>query len=522
MHKNRIVLALVFIVCTVASRLLFSPWDHNGFSFDEGNLALAARSYSIQESRPHLPGYYAHVAVIRFFSRITGEIFSSMSLVSALYSGCAAGLFFLLLIRWFSLPAALCMTVLLMTNPVVWFYGCSSEIYAFDLFLGIAGMYLGTTNRLIYFLPLLFAGAAGVRQSSPVLLIPLYCYLWFRFHRDNGIDMKKFLVYHFFGVVLCGAWFIPMIYSTGGFQGYLDLYVTNNPVEGTTLLQSIYRMASFCVYFCVQIVVVVAATLCIPKTGKQQSPQATLYPVRDLRSLLILLGLWIVPPFLFFLFVAYSKGYILLIAGGISIATCLIMYRRAWGVVLCMALIGMQTLFFLAYPCTSPDVEVFIASQYRTIKPLKVWRERMNSVFCMSQSQLRAQTALDRHLERIAKEMEQEKPGGWYDARFLFIDPTSTMSARALQAKHPKTCFASLQLRKKNAYVTYGNLAYRERAGIDDLVSSSLIFSRTDFVRRYFAGAAIEQKTFGEWTLFRFCSSSLEDGAQKYATLFLR
>ena len=78
-----------------------------------------------------------------------------MVFLNILYSAAAMGLLFLLLTRWFDTKFSILITLLTMTNPMVWYYGCVTEIYAFDLFFGNSLALPGLSPAGIYFTPLI-------------------------------------------------------------------------------------------------------------------------------------------------------------------------------------------------------------------------------------------------------------------------------------------------------------------------------------------------------------------------------
>ena len=69
--------------------------DYNVFlSDDDAGFALAAQDYNIEESRPHLPGYYVLVKTIAFVNIVTKDSFISMKLLVLAFSSLSALIIF--------------------------------------------------------------------------------------------------------------------------------------------------------------------------------------------------------------------------------------------------------------------------------------------------------------------------------------------------------------------------------------------------------------------------------------------
>ena len=60
-----ILFVLIFVI-TFLSRYLFS--ENNFFDGDTVGVAFGSISYSLQNTRPHLPGYFLHVKLISLLS----------------------------------------------------------------------------------------------------------------------------------------------------------------------------------------------------------------------------------------------------------------------------------------------------------------------------------------------------------------------------------------------------------------------------------------------------------------------
>lgn len=522
LKNNKLTVFLIIILLTLLSRLIFSPWDKGGFAFDDGNFALAVQSYSIEDSRPHLPGYFLHVKIISLFSFFTGDAFSAMSLISALYSGIAMGLLFLLLLKWLRKREALYIVLFTATNPLVWFYGCNTEIYPFDLFFGITLVYLGLSSRWIYVIPAFMAFGAGVRPSSSVLLFPLYVFLWIEHHKRATITWRKFTLAHVFGACIFIAWLFPMLRSIGGVSRFFALYKTHNPMDVMTLPQSMYRFISYNASLVAAVFLVIAFMLFIPNRKKRDSQTSNRAFPKEVNVFTRVLLVWVIPPLLVFVFYVYSKGYMLLISGGISCLLFFMMRTHYLRNKLFITLAFLQALYFVAAPYSLPDIDSFVAMRHRKHGLMQTWLGRMPSKYLMARSQFRHLKKVDALLAKICNDITNNPKDSFYSKKYLLIDPTCPLISRTLQVKHPHIRFAALDLHHEDCFFSYKGLDYANETGVRRLLQSSLIFGRSDFVSQYQRESFVDKKEYGEWSLYSYKDEAFPGEVVPHEVLFSR
>ncbi|MFQ5585067.1 MAG: hypothetical protein ACE5GL_11580, partial [Calditrichia bacterium] len=308
MKKDHLIALLLFFI-TFVSRYVFFEQDFGGFSYDSGSFALAVQSYDISQTRPHLPGYYLHIQSIKLLRLLTGDTHSAMKLLTLLYTSLAAGILYLLLRRWFGRALSLLLYALIFSNPLVWFYGCVTEIYAFDLFFGITLLGLGLSPRAIYATPFFMGFFSGVRPSSAVLLLPLYIFLWYRQIKSKKLSAPHVAAAHLVGIAGALLWVIPMIRSAGGLNQYLSLYSTNYPVEKISLLQNWYRFSSYFLFLIIPCLVLFVYKIIQKYYRKNSRWQQGLPGIQNIPGeFTSLMFWWLIPPLLFFVFFHYSKG----------------------------------------------------------------------------------------------------------------------------------------------------------------------------------------------------------------------
>lgn len=513
MQKKILVSSIIFLITTV-SRFIYFEQNFGGFSYDSGSFTLAVQDYNITEWRPHLPGYYLYIQALRLFLLFTGDIHNAMKWLIILFSSLAMGLFYWILRRRFDDRISLLLVGITLTNPLVWFYGCVSEIYAFDLFFSIALVGLCYSNRGIYFSPVFIGFFSGFRPSSAVLLFPLYIFLWYRHIRSSQSSAKKIVGAHLMGVLGLLLWLVPMVNTVGGFREYISLYRTNNPVQEISLLQNWYRMSSFTVFMLIPFIIPVGSWILEKiSSGKPKSNR-----VSNLSLPLDFIWMslwWLIPPLLFFIVFHYSKGYYLLNAIPIFGLIILFVHRSRFKYWLLGASIVLQILIFTAIPYSLPDIQTYISHQSRELNLAEVWWERTKSVFLMASSQIRA-------LDEIAEDFETASREFQGKGKFIFLDPTFPISARAMQAKYPQLKFTAFDYLTENHFQLYTALIKKNEAGFSAMLGNAVIVSRTDLVNQYLEDVSLKMYRSPFLTFFAIKPEDLEITAIRYGSLFSR
>ena len=539
--RNDGVIAAILVLFIALSRLIFAIDDGLALTFDDGTFALAARDYSLTDIRPHLPGYYLHVGIIRLLSALVGHPFVAMKYLTLMYSVIAAGMLYFLWRKWFSQKVSLLLTVLIMTNPFVWFYNSITEIYTFSLFFSVGMVLSGASPRGIYFLPVLTALAMGIRPTAGVLLLPLYVFLWIHHYRTGRFSLSRFVAAHLAGMAALLAWVAPMVQSVGGWRDYLNLYTSHNPMEPLSLLQNIYRFSSYGVFLLLPFLVIMPVVIkrCLPANGSPErfsvrkffarcpvpeDPPARKGQDQSEYPLLPLLFWWVMPALIFFLLFHYSKGYFMLCAAGFLGAFIFVSGVNKTGVRLLVGAIVLQTLVFVFVPYKLPDIRVYMSPSIRDIGIGKVWWERTRSHYLMAQSHIRA---VEHFWNAAGAAVESFKKNSLArvgtSPKFLFIDPTFPLKSRVLQARYPEVTFVSMDYYKEDHYYQYYNLDITEQKGLARVMASSLFLSRSDFVEKYLSGYNLQNKVkIGEFTLYTITEVEAVQAAHLYTSLFKR
>lgn len=511
---RRILITGIICLITALSRFIYFEHSFGGFSYDSGSLTLAVQDYNIAEWRPHLPGYYLLVQTVKFLQFFTGDIHSAMKWLIILFSALAMGILYWVLRRWFNNRISLLLVGITLTNPLVWFWGSVTEIYAFDLFYSVALIGLCYSNRGIYLSPFFLGFFAGFRPSSAALLLPLYVFLWYRYIKAFNPTVRKIAISHLIGGLGFLLWFIPMIHTAAGLTNYIALYQTNNPVQNISLLQNWYRMSSFTVFMVIPFIIPVGFWILKQiKSGNQQTKSAAdvSLPIDFIWMLLW----WLAPPLLFFVLFHYSKGYYLLNAIPMFGLIILAVYKSRYKSWLLGTSILLQILVFTAVPYSLPDIQTYISRPQRSLNLAEVWLERTRSVFLMASSQIRTLDQIANEFETASKEFDQQH-------EFIFLDPTFPISPRAMQAKYPQMKFAGFDYFAKDRYQVYAGLNTESKTGFESMLSNAIVASQNEFVIQYLVDIRIDVYHSEGMTYYAVPAEESEKLADRYEQLFSR
>jgi len=450
-------------IAVAGLRLATAAPDTGGVSPDTGNYLLALQSFSLELGRPHLPGSWLLVEVLRGLAGWLGPHGALLGL-TIVFSAVGAGLVHMLLRRWLGPTDARLTSAVLVTQPLVWFYGTVPEIYAFDLCFGAAAVMLGLSRRGLVWLPVLFAVGAALRLTTPVLLLPLYAWLWWRGWRAGWAGWRTLLIAHLVGTVLLVAGLWPLIAASGGLATYAGLYRTHVTVDWS-LARNLFGLTLFTATLLGLLGVLLIARLV---GGSARSPLLQ----RDTR---LVLWVWLLPPAVFFVLGHYQKGYALLVVVPLLVLAVSAITAR-WRRPLLAGLVCLQALFFLALPYREPPVEIHLAPHARSLSLPEVWWQRVGSTHLMGRSMPRALAAMQDEMAAILAAAPADT---------LLIDPTVPLFLRALQVRHPDRAFAVLEVHRRDGWRLHAGLDERTGEGVAALLARTVLVTRAEFARMY-------------------------------------
>ncbi|MGB9298958.1 MAG: glycosyltransferase family 39 protein, partial [Anaerolineae bacterium] len=154
---------------TVLTRLPFT--SHFLYNWDSVQYALGTENYDITYHQPHPPGYLLYVAAGKALNLLTDNPNQSFILLSILASGLAVSSLYLFGARAMGDRDGAYAALLLLFNPVFWFYGEITSTYALECLMAIL---IGWTcfrvrdgeDRLAPWVGVLLGIAGGIRQGT--------------------------------------------------------------------------------------------------------------------------------------------------------------------------------------------------------------------------------------------------------------------------------------------------------------------------------------------------------------------
>ncbi len=212
-------LPFVLFAVAVLSRIPFA--SQYLYHWDSVNMAFGLQNFDVLNGAPHFPGYIVYIALGQLINAIIGDGQTTLVFISVVSSGLAAAAMYLLGRALFSPVTGLIASVILITSPLVWFYGEIALPHTLDLFAIIFVMWLlyrimeGDT-RPLWFTAVFLALLGGFRQQDLLFLGPVALFAIYR------VGIRRLIIFTVIGFVVTLAWFIPLIQNTGGLQAYME------------------------------------------------------------------------------------------------------------------------------------------------------------------------------------------------------------------------------------------------------------------------------------------------------------
>lgn len=191
------------------------------FEVDVGNFMLAVADFDVAQHRPHPPGYFLYVMIVRMLAAVTGDAHAALVWFAAAASALAAVPTWLLARQFLDRQGARWVVALCLFNPASWFYSCVGLASITELlwtpwvlWLLVAGA-RGERKSLLWG-SLLLGLAGGFRQNLLVFLAP--CWFFAVWHCPGSWRHRGAATALLLGGVSC--WFVPTVIDTGGLAAY--------------------------------------------------------------------------------------------------------------------------------------------------------------------------------------------------------------------------------------------------------------------------------------------------------------
>ena len=337
------------------------------YDLDSVNFALGIGRFDPRAHQPHPPGYFLYICLGRLFTYLVHDANLALVLLSIAASTATVILIYLLALQWFGSRAAVFASLLYLFSPLCWFHGTVALTYSVEAFFSALLGYLCwriDRGEKGFILPtaMLLGISAGVRPSSLLFLGPLFLYSL------RHATVKRILLGGAVLALTLMAWFLPMIWASGGFDAYWGALVSLwrlVPSRDTVFNSSpATSMARACVIVFIGFLCFGAGTPAVLGAQRRSAPAE---PGKK-----IFTAVWMLPALCFFTFIFLkfvNSGYLLLLAAPACIwlgSWSADWYEQgAWPKPLKLAAIAIcalaNVLIFLAFPayCSYRSVRSF-------------------------------------------------------------------------------------------------------------------------------------------------------------------
>jgi hypothetical protein len=234
--------AVVLGALTVVSRLPYRA--RMLYNWDNVQFALALTEYDVVKHQPHPPGYILYVALGRLVNHWLADPTATYVSLAVAFSGLTTFVVYYLAHAVYGRGTAVASAMLLAVSPLFWFYGSVGLTYAGEALIASVIAYFcyralrgGESDA---WLAAGYLGVAGgLRQSAMVLLFPLWLgAIAFGPRRARTLIVGLLII-----VATAVAWFLPMIWITGGLTRYVEasLDLAETVVAPTSIFEGTFQ-----------------------------------------------------------------------------------------------------------------------------------------------------------------------------------------------------------------------------------------------------------------------------------------
>jgi hypothetical protein len=215
--KRDVFIAVSLFLMGLLTRLPFT--GEILYHWDAVNFAKALQRFDVWAGQPHVPGYILYVGLTKIVHLILPDAQATLVAVSMVASALAIVFLYFLGRDIFNRTTGFIAAVFLAASPLFWFYGEIALPHTLDALVVIVLVWLfyRILQKDYYLVVPAAIGlgiAGGLRPQTQVFLLPLAFYVSLRVGWRRAI---------FAGLALTLvnlAWFIPLVWSTGGIRMY--------------------------------------------------------------------------------------------------------------------------------------------------------------------------------------------------------------------------------------------------------------------------------------------------------------
>ncbi len=310
------------------------------YEWDSVNYALGFENFNIVNHQPHPPGYIFYVGLGKYLNVIFNDPNNTMIFISILFSTLTVILIYFLAKEMFSRQIAVIASLLLIFNPLFWYYGEIATIYPSEAFFASLVAFLSYSvfkGKEKYFYPSIIALglAGGFRQDLIIFMFPLWMFCLFYKNRDPLRFLKAILV--LIPTVL--VWFIPTIVFSGGYEQYSQssstLYKMCFPrsslIFGSTIANQLSALGAYFAWSGLGLTFIGIFMIAMFNLYHRIGP-IHLFRLNIRNPKIIFITLWILPASIVYILIHIAKpGYILVFVPILAIILGYFVYKLSKG-----------------------------------------------------------------------------------------------------------------------------------------------------------------------------------------------
>lgn len=338
LKKSDTLIAAILTVLVLITRVPFV--SKYLYEWDAVNYALGFEKFDIIHHQPHPPGYIFYVCLGKAVNTVFNDSNTTMIFISIFFSIFTVIMVYFLVKQMFSKQMAIITSILLIFNPLFWYYGEIATIYPTEAFLTTIIVYMSYQvfmgNEKFFYPAVITLGlAGGFREDMLIYMFPLWFFCTFYNRRDPNRLLKAIILL----ILSILTWLIPTLIFSGGYEQYSQAtsllfrktFPTSSIIYGSSLTNQLRDIAS---YFAWTALGLTYTGIVVMALSNKYAGKGPLYVfrqnIRDHRVLI--LTLWILVPSLAYLLIHLAKpGYILVFVPALAIVLAYFVKELSYG-----------------------------------------------------------------------------------------------------------------------------------------------------------------------------------------------